>query len=197
MRNILILAYLVALTSNAWAQQKETKVIWLKDYNILVNGYHTMGDNMMHKSHQDLGWGIEYKMGIARYQDFGIAAVLNFSSHEIDQQQMIGAFDESNYLQAGAALRYYGFGTDNYQIRPEMGILAVNATDAGRHKKTNYKGTTYRFGADYVQHLSDHMGIVLGLHYNYTLYPVNTSSEYKNFYERAPRFQLSIGLNFR
>ena len=179
------------------AQENQKEIVWMKDYNILFNGYLTSGKNMTHESHQDFGLGIEYKMGIFQYHNIGISAVFNYSSHQVDQIQMIGLFEKTNYFQAGGALKYNWVINDQHRLKPEFAILGLEAIDKGYSKKATYNGVTYRIGTDYIHQLSDKLGFVIGLHYNITQLDIKANPAYEDYFRQANRFQLNLGLNFR
>lgn len=178
------------------AQETETDIVWMKDYNALLSGFVATGNNMTKEAHNDLGLGIEFKLGIIQYKKFGVAAFVNFSTHDIDNNQMIGDFDKTNFFNYGGAIRYR-IDLDAYNmIKPEAGLFYSDVVDTGNSKKAKYDGLGYKLGMDYLLKFSKHASFVVGAHYHITHFNMAANPRYEDYFRKSNRIQVTVGFNF-
>ncbi|MGG5576163.1 hypothetical protein ACPDHL_02325 [Myroides sp. C15-4] len=181
------------------AQEKDSsdKVIWLRNTSFYFTNSFYFGDNMMADSHRTHNMGGDVKLGIVRYNKIGLALFAGFTKLKVNDVQMIGLVTKSQQTKVGGTIFYQLDLTPKSTFKPEIGIYDISFTSNGYYVEIeSMSGTGLLFGTDYQYNIAKRFRAVVGLHYHWNKYKVQTAKAYKHYFERANYIQLSVGFNF-
>ena len=181
------------------AQEKDSndKVIWLRNTSFYFTNSFYFGDNMMADSHRVHNMGGDVKLGIVRYKNIGLTLFAGFTKLKVNDTEMIGLVTSSKQVKGGGTIFYQWDVTPSSTFKPEIGIYDVSFTSKGNYLDIeSMSGTGLLIGTEYQYNVSKGFRAVVGLHYHWNKYSVQSPKQYKNYFERVNYIQLSVGFNF-
>lgn len=199
MKRFALLFCMGVSTIHTYAQEKDTsaEVIWLRNTSFYFTNSFYFGDNMIADAHRLHNMGAEAKLGIVRYKNIGIALFAGFTKLKVNDTQMIGAVNSSTEIKGGGSVFYQWEVTEKSTFKPEIGLYDLSFTSSGKGINIeSMSGMGFLIGTDYQYQLEKGFRGVIGLHYHWNDYNINTASQYKKYFERTHYIQLSVGFNF-
>jgi len=197
--SLLFLLGMGVVTTPTYGQEKEAtnKVIWLRNTSFYFTNSFYFGDNMIADSHRLHNMGADVQLGIVRYKQVGLTLFAGFTRLKVNDTQMIGAVTSSRETKGGGTIFYQWDVTAKSTLKPEIGIYDISFISSGVGVNIeSMSGTGLLIGANYQYNVEKGFRAVVGLHYHWNDYNVQTASQYKNYFERAQYIQLSVGFNF-
>lgn len=194
---LLLVLTMFSLLGKAQEKEKDAKVIWLRNTSFSFTNSFYLGDNMIADAHRFYSMGGDVKLGIVRYNNIGLTLFAGFTKLKVNNTEMIGDVTSSTQLKGGATLFYQWEISPVSTFKPEVGVYDLSFKSYGnRMRIESMSGTGLLFGTDYQYNIAKRFRAVVGLHYHWNKYKVQTAKEYKHYFERANYIQLSVGFNF-
>lgn len=194
---LMLILTMFPLLVNSQEKEEGAKVIWLRNTSFYFTNSFYFGDNMIADAHRFHSMGGDVKLGIVRYNNIGLTLFAGFTKLKVNNTEMIGEVTSSTQLKGGATLFYQWEISPVSTFKPEVGVYDLSFKSFGnRMRIESMSGTGLLFGTDYQYSFSKGFRGVVGLHYHWNKYKVQTAKEYKQYFERTNYIQLSVGFNF-
>lgn len=155
------------------------------------------GDHSLSKAHSaNVGYGLS--LDLVQYKNFRIGTGYDFSQYTVTDFTKVGNIKNSNYSSFYGSIRYDIPIHSDFVIQPNIGFGSVNINQKTRKRSFgDQTGTEYRIGFLTDYKLNQSFSVFLGIHYIHSIFNVNTSAEYQNYFGKAQQLQVAIGIKIK
>lgn len=153
-----------------------------------------MGENYLSKGHND-GIGAYFKINFVTYKKFKLGIQFEKTTQKVTDKAIGGNIDKTNSICLGGVISYQVFTNNKITFEPQIKIAEVTLRQKdGSKYYGSQNGTQVGISSDIIFKFNKTLSIFTNIGYNYSFLKVQTSPEYKNYFNNSQAINLSIGL---
>lgn len=186
----------ICLFNYTFSQEEETKAF---QFNPKINlGFHTqsfIGDNYLAKGHSNPAIGIETGLQIVSFKKINTGFGIKRTSLNVTDKSIGGNIDRTNINSIHGFLSYDLLKINKFNIIPEIQFGGIELKQKGYGKSFGEQnGNFYNFSVNVNYDINKYLHPYLKIGFtNYAL-KVNTTDEFKSYFNQSNSLNLTIGL---
>lgn len=199
MKKITTLLFCLFFANLMFCQKDENRTSLHFDPKLCISLFSPIqfGNNSLAKSHKS-SIGLSLDMSILKYHNFKFNYGFAINQYKVTNHQKVGEYRFTDYIAFYPTLSYE-YSVKKIIVSPTFSVGYVvlrNQKDAGDFYGIQ-KGIDYRIGANTEYKIKKTFAVFFGIHYIYSKFNINTSSEYIDYYGSTQQIQTSMGIKFR
>ena len=153
-----------------------------------------IGENYLSKGHND-GIGAYFKMNFVTYKKFKLGIQFEKTTQKVTDKAIGGNINKTNSNNLGGVISYQAFTKNKIAFEPQLKIAEVTLRQKdGSKYYGSQSGTQVGISSDVIFKLNKTLSIFTNIGYNYSFLKVETSPEYKDYFNNSQSINISIGL---
>ncbi|WP_291115827.1 outer membrane beta-barrel protein [Flavobacterium sp. UBA6135] len=182
------------LSSFAWGQNEEG-LRFKTELGIGFINHVFLGDNYLSKGHKKHAVGAVLKLNLLRYTNFILGFEFEKNTSKVADFAIGGNIDKTNMNSFRGLLSYRVYTSERFTFDPQIKYGTVDLRQkSGSKFYGNQKGSTIGIGVDVLYNFSDGLAVFSNVGYNYYHLNVNTTPEFKDYFNHSHSINLTIGL---
>lgn len=197
MKNIFFVALLLTSQLNFCQENDTLKKISFENYfrfNFIFpiqTGNHSLAKDFEPKT------GFNTNLSLISYDNFSLVFGYQFSRYHVINTSNVGDINRLNYSVIYGEIDYDIAIFNKLKVIPNIGYGYVNNKYKSDERNFgNQEGTEIRFGTFINYNFTKTFSTFIGLNYVLTDLNINTNKGYEDYFGKANRFQVNLGVKF-
>ncbi len=145
----------------------------------------------------DAELGFNTNLSLISYDEFSFNIGYQFSKYKVTNLSNIGNINHLNFAVIYGEIDYDIVIYDNLKIIPTIGYGYVsNKYKSNSRKFGIQEGTELRLGSMLNYNFNQTFSTFIGFNYVFTHLNINTNKDFEDYFGKANRFQISLGIKF-
>lgn len=197
MKKIFFIVLLLGSQHIYCQENKEVKKVSFENYfrfNFIFpiqTGNHSLAQDF------DSKIGFNTNLSLVSYNNFSLVFGYQFSRYHVTNSSNIGDINRLNFSVIYGEIDYDVIVYDKLKVIPNIGYGYVNNKyKSGKRNFGSQEGTELRLGTLINYNFTKTFSTFIGFNYVLTNLNINTNKEYEDYFGKANRFQISLGIKF-
>ncbi|WP_338378487.1 hypothetical protein [uncultured Flavobacterium sp.] len=197
MKKIFFVALLLTSQLNFCQENNDVKKVSFENYfrfNFILpiqTGNHSLAKDFEPKI------GFNTNLSLVSYNNFSLVFGYQFSRYHVINSSNVGDINRLNYSVIYGEIDYDIVVYDKLKVIPNIGYGYVN--NKYKSAKRNFgsqEGTEFRLGTSINYNFTKTFSTFIGFNYVLTDLNINTNKAYEDYFGKASRFQINLGVKF-
>lgn len=141
--------------------------------------------------------GLNTNLSLVSYNNFSLVFGYQFSRYHVTNNSNIGNINRLNYSVIYGEIDYDIVVYNKLKVIPNVGYGYVNNKyKSGKRNFGSQEGTELRFGTLFNYNFTKTFSTFIGFNYVLTNLNIDTNKEYEDYFGKANRFQINLGIKF-
>lgn len=141
--------------------------------------------------------GFNTNLSLVSYNNFSLVFGYQFSRYHVTNSSNIGDINRLNYSVIYGEIDYDAIVYEKLKVIPNIGYGYVNNKyKSGTRNFGSQEGTEFRLGTLVNYNFSNTFSTFIGFNYVFTNLNITTNKEFEDYFGKATRFQINLGVKF-
>jgi len=197
MKKIFFVALLLTTQLNFCQENNDVKKVSFENYfrfNFILpfqTGNHSLAKDFEPKI------GFNTNLSLVSYNNFSLVFGYQFSRYHVINSSNVGDINRLNYSVIYGEIDYDVVVYDKLKVIPNVGYGYVNNKyKSGKRNFGSQEGTEFRLGTSINYNFTKTFSTFIGFNYVLTDLNINTNKAYEDYFGKANRFQINLGVKF-